>query len=51
VFEDEVLRNASAVLIKPFAMEELIANVHAMFGARINLGRPSVTDDRGSEMV
>lgn len=50
VFEDEVLRNASAVLIKPFAMEDLIANVHAMFGARINLGRPSVAADRGSEM-
>ncbi|WP_306579182.1 PAS domain-containing sensor histidine kinase [Pseudomonas sp.] len=50
VFDDEVLRNASAVLIKPFAMEDLIANVHAMFGARINLGKPSVAADRGSEV-
>ncbi|MFK0093573.1 PAS domain-containing protein [Pseudomonas sp. NPDC090592] len=32
VFDDEVLRTSSAVLIKPFAMEDLVANVQAMFG-------------------
>lgn len=32
VFEDDVWRDSSAVLIKPFAMDDLVANVHKMFG-------------------
>ncbi|PYB78203.1 hybrid sensor histidine kinase/response regulator [Pseudomonas sp. LB-090624] len=34
VFEDGLLRDGSAVLTKPFAVEELVANVHAMLGPR-----------------
>ncbi|ELF6204262.1 PAS domain-containing protein [Pseudomonas putida] len=32
VFEDDVWRDTSAVLIKPFAMDDLVANVHKMLG-------------------
>ena len=34
LFEHELLRDPSALLTKPFAVDELVARVHAMLGAQ-----------------